>query len=301
MTTQDLLDYYSKLLIMQYQSKPKAYATIGALVNPVVMPQTSIQTVVFSSAPTSGTFVLTYGVLNSAAINWNDSTATIQGNLQAITGLGSVTVAGTIAELTLTITFTGVIPVATLLVASSNSLGVAITITETDVTLPIAVQNSFNLNTAVGVQLDVIAKYQGVTRYGNSFSGPITLSDDDLRTLIKFMIIKNTSNSSLDSIQSLVHNMFGNYVLVFDYTGMRMGYFLSSTIISTNLMQMLLKSNILPKPAGVQLGVTVYTPIVNQFFCMSTYIASGLGNPFNSYSSYITTWPWLSYANGIFL
>ena len=39
MTTQELIDYYADLLILQYLGKPKAYATIQTLVTPVVMDQ----------------------------------------------------------------------------------------------------------------------------------------------------------------------------------------------------------------------------------------------------------------------
>lgn len=38
-TTQELIDYYANLLILQYLGKPKAYATIQNLVTPVIMDQ----------------------------------------------------------------------------------------------------------------------------------------------------------------------------------------------------------------------------------------------------------------------
>lgn len=39
MTTQQLINYYAGLLILQYLQKPKAYATIQTLVSPVIMSQ----------------------------------------------------------------------------------------------------------------------------------------------------------------------------------------------------------------------------------------------------------------------
>lgn len=39
MTTQDLINYYANLLILQYIGQPKAYATIQTLVTPVIMDQ----------------------------------------------------------------------------------------------------------------------------------------------------------------------------------------------------------------------------------------------------------------------
>lgn len=42
MITSDLIDYYAKLLILQYVGKPKAFATIQTLVTPVIMDQLPI-------------------------------------------------------------------------------------------------------------------------------------------------------------------------------------------------------------------------------------------------------------------
>ena len=67
MSTQDLINYYANLLILQYIGKPKAYATIQTLVNPVVMPQVSVETLSFSGIAASGTFVLAYNGNNTAA------------------------------------------------------------------------------------------------------------------------------------------------------------------------------------------------------------------------------------------
>lgn len=42
MTTQELIDYYANLLILQYIGQPRAYATIQALVEPTIMDQLPI-------------------------------------------------------------------------------------------------------------------------------------------------------------------------------------------------------------------------------------------------------------------
>lgn len=42
-TTQELIDYYANLLILQYIGKPNAYATIQTLVTPVIMDQLPTQ------------------------------------------------------------------------------------------------------------------------------------------------------------------------------------------------------------------------------------------------------------------
>ncbi|CAK9250666.1 unnamed protein product [Sphagnum jensenii] len=104
--------------------------------------------------------------------------------------------------------------------------------------LPLAVQNAFNLNTAVGKQLDIIGKYAGVTRYGSGLDGsPIILGDSDFLSFIKIAIVKNGYSSSLFAIQTFLNIYFPGAMLVFDYQDMRMSYFLNSAIGSQQLAQ----------------------------------------------------------------
>lgn len=269
MTTQQLINYYANLLILQYIGKPKAYATIQKLVTPVLLPQTTVQTITFSGIAASGTFKLNYGLLVTAAINWNDSVATIQGKIQALTGLASVTVAGSIASKLLTVTFTGVAPAALALVVSNNSLqtvaplAITLTVLEVDEILPLAIQDAFNLNgssTAVGSQLDILGKYAGVIRTGYTLSGlPITLTDSEFLIFIKLAIVSNSNTSDLAAIQTVLHDFFPNEILVFDHQQMRMSYLIDSSIGDQNLISLFIKEGLLPKPMGVQLSTTIYT------------------------------------------
>ena len=48
-----------------------------------------VQTVTITGSPTGGTFTLTFGGQTTAAINWNDSAATVQTRLQALSSIGS--------------------------------------------------------------------------------------------------------------------------------------------------------------------------------------------------------------------
>ena len=88
------------------------------------------QNILFSAAPASGTFTLTYGGDTTAAINWNDTAATIQTKLQALTGLSNVIVSGSITANTLTVTFYGVYGAVSAMTAAS-SLNGSITVTPT--------------------------------------------------------------------------------------------------------------------------------------------------------------------------
>lgn len=302
MTTRELINYYANLLILQYLGKPKAYATVKALVNPVVLAQVSTQSISFSPAPASGAFTLLYNGNATASIAWNDNATTIQTRLRALAGLASITVTGSIAA-GLVVTFTGVTPPALILVVGANTLASTITILETDDTLPLAIQNAFNLigsDIAEGVQLDVLGKYLGVTRSGNGFTGPVVLSDADFLVLIRFATIVNTSGSSLSDIQNALHQFFNNEIFVYDYQNMHMSYLVDSDLGSQDLIQLIINENLLPKPMAVQLATVIYYPILDMFFGFRTYLLPGFrNNPFNNYAAYQTNWPWLTYQDGL--
>lgn len=302
-TTLDLVSYYKGLLILQYIGKPKAYATIGAQVTPVIMPQTSVQTITFSSAPSSGSFTLSYNGISTSSLSWNSSTGAIQTALQAIPGLSSIVVTGSIASLILTITFIGVVPPALLLVLVTSTLDVTPAIAETDVTLPFSVQDGFDLmgsNIAVGAQLDVIGKYVGVTRQGYGFNSNITLNDADFLSLIRMAIATNSAGSSLSDIQAIIHQFFPDEMLVFDYKNMRMSYLISESVGSQDLVQMFITQNLLPRPMAVQVPLVIYAPIITTFFGFRTYeLPAFNASPFNTYDDYHTDYPWLSYSDAI--
>jgi hypothetical protein len=207
MTTVELIEYYAKLLILQYLQKPKAYATIQTLVAPVLMDQ-----------------------------------------------------------------------------------------------LPVAVQNAFSVDTAVGVQLDLIGKYVGVSRNGYDAAGPITLSDSDFRVMIKVAIIQNSSGSSLYTIQALLNMFFPGTLLVFDYANMHMNYFFNSSIGSRPLAELFVKQGLLPKPMGVELGSLIYGAFTDDFFGGRTYDFGPYNvHGFNTYDVYDSGCPWLTYNDAIII
>lgn len=201
MTTQQLIDYYTALLILQYKEKPKAKATIGFLVSMFIMDQ-----------------------------------------------------------------------------------------------LPTLVQSAFTLGTAVGVQLDVLGKYAGVIRSGNGPQGPITLDDADFTQFIQLAIIKNSSNGSLASIDSLLETYFPGEIFVFDYRNMRMSYYINSSVGSQQLAELFVSEGLLPKPLGVQLGATIYSPLIGEFFGCREYAYPAVNaSPLNDYASYNMNYPMLDY------
>ena len=206
MTTQEIIDYYTNLLIIQYNNKPKAIAHIDTLVSPVVMDQ-----------------------------------------------------------------------------------------------LPVDVQDAFNIDNAVGVQLDTLGKYAGVSRTGVDNSGSITLGDADYRQLIKFAIIKNNGGSSLSDIINLIQIFFpGGGFRVYDYSNMRMSYLIDNSIGSLDLARMIVINKLLPKPMGVEDGSLIFDANINNFFGMRNYLFVNPNiRPFNSYTSYNPTWVWASYSMAV--
>lgn len=164
----------------------------------------------------------------------------------------------------------------------------------------LAVQNAFNINSAVGVQLDVLGKYVGVTRNGIGFTGPITLTDAEFSQLILLAIIRNNSGSSLYDIQALLVAAFGSAIVLRDHLDMRLSVMIDSSKISSNVAQLFFSEELFPKPMGVQLSVPVYTTPINIFFGFrSAKYPLFNATPFNTVTSYNMSSPWLSVQDGL--
>jgi hypothetical protein len=347
-TTLDLVAYYAGLLPKQWSTSPKAVATIEATATPLLMPQVSVQTITFSPVPTSGSFLVTYGAnAGTVTINWNDTAAQIQAKLrsepegnisggsassvfaQILSGgnasttvfadvmnggdafgfdVSALTVTGSIASGTLTVTFTGVYPPAALISVVSSTLmsgGTAVmpAVLETDQTLPLAVKNGFQVSgtsTAVGPQLDIIGKYCGVTRTVTGFATKVTLSDPDFLSLIQMAAIRNNATSDLATIQQLIHQFFSGEILVFDLKNMHMSFYIASTVGSQNLVQAFIVEKLLPAPMGVGVSV-IYNSDVTHFFGFADYLTGVPANvtPFDDYLSPLVGGIWLDYHMGV--
>lgn len=166
--------------------------------------------------------------------------------------------------------------------------------------LPTQVLNGFSLDTAVGVQLDILGQYIGVSRNGFTISGPITLNDTQFRSILKIMAIRNQLASDQGTIQNFINTYFSGVIQEFDHTTMRMSYFYLAVIGTNIIAEYFIMLGALPKPMGVQMALVTYAQPRSNFFGFRTYYSAGQNiEPFNDYSSYQLTWPWLSYKNGI--
>lgn len=197
------------------------------------------------------------------------------------------------------------------------------------------IRDGYSVDTAVGVQLDIIGKYVGVDRFFNvtdpvdyfsftdytendpdseqkygltdyadfdefQFNGTLNynslitvenrLNDTDYRVIIKLKIVQNNSNHSHKSIDDSMWEFFQESVRPSSVGGMQMVYFISGD--KNSIIQASLEKNILPRPMGV--GVTLINDADKNFFGFTTYsdVEDELENNnitgFDTYSDYGT-------------
>lgn len=88
-----------------FSQKPNILAGNGYL---VILPfVVAVQHFALSGVPAAGSFTLAFTLGTTAAINWNDSAAVIQGKIRAIAGYDDAVVTGTLASQVLNVTFNG--------------------------------------------------------------------------------------------------------------------------------------------------------------------------------------------------
>jgi len=188
------------------------------------------------------------------------------------------------------------------------------------------VRDAYSIETAVGVQLDVLGMYVGVNRFFTvndprdyfaftdyvevdpdaedkfgltdyasfedfQYNGTMNyksivsvdnrLSDDDFRVVIKLKILQNNINHSHKSIDDGMFRYFGDDVRPDSIGDMQMYYFISENVTAVILAS--LTKNILPRPMGV--GLALIENVSGKFFGYSTY-ANGVGEHTQGFSDY---------------
>lgn len=109
---------------------------------------------------------------------------------------------------------------------------------------------AFDVDTAVGAQLDLIGQFVGADRYG--------LSDDEYRILIKFKIIVNNIDASMKSIDDAIFNTFGTSIVVSNNKDMTMTYIIEP--LYKNVVEAAYKLGFLPVPLAVGVNVILMVP-----------------------------------------
>ena len=174
-----------------------------------------------------------------------------------------------------------------------------------------SVENAYNVDTALGPQLDVLGKYVGASREvtGSAFtrtyfgftlygtSPPYTgisgfmlygdippdvqfrtyqesnqtiysLTDEEFRTVIKLKIILNFTLSSLKDIDDNLNNYFSGKVIITDFFNMKISYIFEDSI--SKLASIAISEGLLIRPTGVLL-ITSFTPDINHIFGYKQY------------------------------
>lgn len=113
------------------------------------------------------------------------------------------------------------------------------------------VRDAFDLDTATGKSLDILAKYLGVNRqYRNTNGEAQNLTDEEFRTLIKFKAISNTSNASHYDVDTAFYNFFGTRVRATSDGNMQMTIFIPSD--AENVITAAIQQGAMPTPLGVE-------------------------------------------------
>jgi len=166
--------------------------------------------------------------------------------------------------------------------------------------LPDRLESAFDLETAVGKQLDILGSRLGVTRNVFLRNGdPITLNDDDFRTYVKLQAARMTLRSSLYDMQTMLIDFFQNGLRVIDNENMTLDYFVFGE--SSTLISVLIKQDMLPRPTGVRINAVYDLPFKDvygfQTYKAQTYPLVG----FNNYTDYNEQTSWIKYKNAEFL
>lgn len=175
-----------------------------------------------------------------------------------------------------------------------------------------SVENGYDIDTAVGVQLDILAKYVGAERIATGvdftrtyfgmvdYSEPTpytgvaglldydepnppdaqflkydtdqqsiyTLTDSELRILIKLKILQNNSNHSNAEIDEILEEFFPDQVIFSDNLNMTVSYIFDEDI--SRIIEIAISQNALPKPAAVGLIVD-FVPDPANIFALQEY------------------------------
>lgn len=127
--------------------------------------------------------------------------------------------------------------------------------------------NGYNIETAVGAQLDLLGEYVGVDRYYSNNGDMEALSDEDYRILVKLKAISNTSNLSHKELEAALYDFFGNTIRMDSTGNMEMTYFVPKN--KTPIIQAAIQKEVLPRPMGVMCSYIIEYD--KKFFGFCTY------------------------------
>lgn len=134
--------------------------------------------------------------------------------------------------------------------------------------------NGFDIETATGKQLDILAKYIGVERaYTDANSQQAMLTDEEFSLLLRLKIIINTGTATLYGLETSLYNFFDNGIQVVDDIDLNGNHTMSLTYFIradwANVGLAAVQQNCLPHPTGVSVTYSTFT--TDPYFGFVTY------------------------------
>lgn len=148
-----------------------------------------------------------------------------------------------------------------------------------------AVNDAFSIDTAVGVQLDILGRILGLSRtvtfQPSDGSSPV-LTDDVYRMVLKAKIIKNQWKGTLPEIYSMWAVLFPSTKIlqIQDLQDMSFNVILSGTY-SVLERELITHGYIIPKPEGVRINMLTFVDVDGMplfSYDFNTYQYSGYGS-----------------------
>lgn len=127
--------------------------------------------------------------------------------------------------------------------------------------------NGYNIETAVGSQLDTLGVYLDVDRWYVENENLVSLNDEDFRILLKLKAITNTSNLSHKSLDESLYSFFKNSIRMDSEGNMEMTYFVPKN--KTPVIVAAIQKEVLPRPMGVMCKYIIEYD--KRFFGFCTY------------------------------
>ena len=144
----------------------------------------------------------------------------------------------------------------------------------------------FDLDAAVGVQLDVIGLWAGVTR----FVANTTLSDSQFRTLVRARIVRNHWDGTVPGAYRVWDTMFastGAIIFIVDHQDMTMDLGLAGPIPDVVTISLLTGGYLSLRPAGVHINGYYYPTVPGPLFAWDTENSIGGGWDEAGWAAYV--------------
>jgi hypothetical protein len=138
--------------------------------------------------------------------------------------------------------------------------------------LPLALAQAFNIQTAVGQQLQFLGETIGAVNSGLNLSGQfVTLSDSDYRLLLQAVSARNFLRATNAAIDTFLQKFFPGIITVQDMGFMHMSVQYKASLGSKLWAELFITQGFLPRPLGVAASAVVIAS--GPFFGLRRYLS----------------------------